>query len=409
MPNDSRSNGNRDRKDGRAGSSRKGEPRPSWREGLQGQSPRPESPIQPGRSTDTGDQVSHKWRDMQRETASERQLPPLPGQQPARSSKSGNGSKAIVFGAILLAIVVAMLILPISPLVGDNDPDPTVTPSLAQATTAPNDVAANATEVPTHAPAETVESDFLVCIDPGHGGWDYGRERMDQAQFGPPWFFESEITLSMSMYLRDELESRGIAVVMTRETGGAVNWPNDDVNGDGQVLDETPQGKIAGMRDELQARINICNEAGADVMISVHLNGFDDQSVGGYEIFYNSKREFATQNQDLAVFLYREMSVAFADLEYASSARGTTDDLNLSANLHEYGAEQFLIMIGPEVRKPEYTIVPTNMPGVVIETLFVTNTNDANFILNPTNQQRLAVGWADGIENYRDRYGDTTP
>ena len=346
---------------------------------------------------------------MQRETASGRELPPLPGQQPKRSSKSGNGSKAIIFGAILLAIVVAMLILPFSPLVGNDDPDPTPTPALAQATTASNAIAANATEVPTRAPAETVESDFLVCIDPGHGGWDYGRERMDRSVFGPPWFFESEVTLSMSLYLRDELESRGIAVVLTRETGGAVNLSNDDINGDGQVLTDTPEGLIAGMRDELQARINICNDSGADIMISVHLNGFDDQSVSGYEIFYNSQREFATQNQDLAVFLYREMSVAFADLEYAAAARGTTDDLNLSANLHEYGAEQFLIMIGPEVRKPEYTIVPTGMPGVVIETLFVSNMNDANFILNPVNQQRLAVGWADGIENYRERYGDTTP
>ncbi len=384
--------------------------RPSWREGLQEQAERREPSAQPQPPLGvSSDRVGHKWRDMASETGSQGELPPLPGQRPPRKSRKARvGNKAIIFGAVLLAIVVGMLVLPFTPLM-DDEPVPTPTAQLAQGITPTAEVPANATEAPTHAPAETVESDFMVCIDPGHGGWDYGRERMDQGVFAPPWFFESEITLSMSYFLRDELESRGIAVVMTRETGGAVNWRNDDVNGDGQVMDTSPQGLIAGMRDETQARINICNEANADIMLSIHLNGFDDQSVGGYEIYYNSQREFAQQNRDLAGFLYREMSVAFADLGYDAAARGTKDDLELSADTHEFGAEQFLLMIGPEVVKPEYTIKPTNMPGVVIETLFVTNTNDANFILNPANQQRLAVGWADGIENYRQQYGDESP
>lgn len=401
MPSESRSNKDRDRKSGRK------DTRASWREGTQ----RADSPIQQTRpaaqSADPSDErISHKWRDMQRETTAEHELPPLPGQQLKRKS-GGGGNKAIIFGAILLVLVAALLIVPFSGILDDDAPEATATPESAVATTAPDDVVAGvATEAPTHAPADTVESEFLVCIDPGHGGWDYGRERMDMATFAPPYFHESEITLSMSFHLRDELESRGIGVVMTRETGGAVNWRNDDVNGDGQVLEDSEQGRIAGQRDELQARINVCNEAGADVMISVHLNGYDDQSIGGYEIFYNSQREFKQQNEDLAVFLYRETSVAFDDLGYAANPRGSTDDLNLSADVHEYGSEQFPLMIGPEVRKPEYTITPTAMPGVIIETLFVTNQNDANFILNPANQQRLAVGWADGIENYRERYGD---
>lgn len=404
MPSDSRSGKDRDKKSGR------NQPRASWREGSR----RAESPIQPQRPTEranaaSSERIGHKWRDMQRETTAEHELPPLPGQQPGRKG-GGNSNKAIIFGAILLLLVAAMLIVPFSGVLDDNDPEPTPTAELAVATTAPTTTTAgDATEAPTHEPADTVESDFLVCIDPGHGGWDYGRERMDMGTFTAPYFHESEVTLSMSYFLRDELESRGIGVVMTRETGGAVNWRNDDVNGDGQILDGSEQGKIAGQRDELQARINICNEAGAEIMVSIHLNGFDDQSVGGYEVFYNSQRDFAQQNVDLAVFLHREMAIAFDDLEYAAANRGYTDDLNLSANVHEYGSEQFPLMIGPEVRKPEYTIVPTAMPGVIIETLFVTNQNDANFILNPANQQRLAVGWADGIENYRERYGDNAP
>jgi len=347
---------------------------------------------------------------MQRQSTEEGALPPLPDREDRRRGKSASsrtGSTAIIIGAILLAAVVGMLVLPFSPLTGDDDADPTSTAEIAEQPIVPTEPSTgDETAVPTNIPAETVESDFLVCIDPGHGGWDHGRERMDMGMFGPPWVYESELTLSMSFFLRDELESRGIAVVMTRETGGAVNWRNEDVNGDGRVLQDTPQGLIDGSRDELQARINICNEAGADIMVSIHLNGSDDQSISGYEVFYNTQREFSDQNRDLAAFLHREMTVAFSDLGYETGNRGYTDDINLSADMHDFGSEQFLIMIGPGGQRPDYTIVPTAMPGVIIETLFVTNTNDANFILNPANQKRLAVGWADGIENFRERYGD---
>lgn len=412
MPSDSRRNGQRPEGERNQRSESGHRSRASWRDGSGSGKNQSETPPRRDREhIDTANDPSHKWRNLQRETQGGDELPPLPDQSSRnrKGGKSGVGSWAIIFGAVLIAIVIGLLILPFGPL-SEDDPAPTPTSDVAQVTAvATEQLTGNETSVPTNQPAETVESDFLVCIDPGHGGWDFGRERMDMSVFGAPWFFESEVTLSMSFSLRDELEGRGIAVVMTRETGGAVNWRNEDINGDGRVLQDTPQGRIDGSRDELQARINICNEAGADIMVSIHLNGYDDQSVSGYEIFYNSQRDFADQNRDLAAFMYREMTVAFDDLGYATTSRGYTDDINLSAATHEYGSEQFLIMIGPGGQRPDYTIVPTAMPGVIVETVFVTNTNDANFILNPANQQRLAVSWADGIEAFRERYGDQAP
>lgn len=385
--------------------------RSSWRDGAE---PQPQTSNeqsrqeQPRHDSGAGAGVGRKWRNLQAGVEPEAgELPPLPGQGNRGSGgRGGVGSRAVIFGAILLAIVVGMLVLPFSPLV-DDDPDPTPTPLVAEVTQiATEETTGEETPVPTNVPAETVDSDFLVCIDPGHGGWDYGRERMDMGEFGPPWFHESEVTLSLAFFLRDELESRNIAVVLTRETGGAVNWRNEDVNGDGRVLTDSVQGRIDGARDELQARVNICNDAGADILVSIHLNGHDDQSINGYEIFFNNQRDFSSQNQDLATFLYREMTVAFGDLDYVTSARGVKDDIDLQADTHEYGSEQFLLMIGPDLQRPEYTFVGSAMPGVIIEAVFVSNTNDANFILNPANQKRLAVAWADGIELYRERHGD---
>lgn len=350
--------------------------------------------------------VGTRWRELRDEYDSEGSLPPLPDQGKKNRRGSGGGNKAIIFGAILFVAVIALAILPLSSLLDNDTPDPSPTAEVAQATEAILTTDGEETPVPTNEPAETVESNFLVCIDPGHGGWDFGRERLEMNEFSAPWFHESEITLSMAYFLRDDLESRGIAVVMTRETGGAVNWRNEDVNGDGRVKTDSEQGKIDGDRDELQARINVCNDAGADIMVSIHLNGSDDQTIEGYEVFWNDSRPFSQQNLDLANFIVREMAVAFNDLGYDAFSRGATNDIDLHNDSNVYGSEQFLILIGPEVVKPEYTIVPSAMPGVIVEALFVTNTDDANFILNPANQKRLAVSWADAIENYRAQYGD---
>ena len=410
MPSDSERDKEQEERN-RTGRSRPSGKRSSWRSGAGDPKQPDDSQGQQDRSQPSDgptSQIGRKWRSMHPETEPEGDLPPLPDQSARRGGGRGGGvgSRAIIFGAVLLAVVVGMLFLPFSPLV-DDGPDPTPTALVAHVTEiATESATGEETPVPTNEPDETVDSDFLVCIDPGHGGWDFGRERMNMERYSAPWFHESEVTLSLGFFLRDELEDRGIAVVMTRETGGAVNWRNEDVNGDGRVLTDTPQGRIDGQRDELQARINICNDAGADILISIHLNGHDDQSINGYEIFYNSQREFTEQNRDLAAFLYREMTVAFDDLEYVTSARGYKDDIELNAEVHEFGSEQFLLMIGPDLQRPEYTLVPSAMPGVIIEAVFVSSTNDANFILNPANQKRLAVGWADGIEQYRERHGD---
>jgi N-acetylmuramoyl-L-alanine amidase len=47
------------------------------------------------------------------------------------------------------------------------------------------------------------------------------------------------------------------------------------------------------------------------------------------------------------------------------------------------------------------------MPGVFVEPVFISNQNDANFIVNPDNQQLLITAYADGIEKFlADQTGD---
>src|SRR5699024_8173089 len=88
-----------------------------------------------------------------------------------------------------------------------------------------------------------------------------------------------------------------------------------------------------------------------------------------------------------------------------TQARGVKDDqTDLDAEMHEFGSEEHLVLTGPAVNNPDYTIVPSEMPGVFIEPVFITNQEDANFIVLPENQQVLAEAYAEGIMNYFEQY-----
>lgn len=106
-------------------------------------------------------------------------------------------------------------------------------------------------------PAES--TGLAVVIDAGHGGWDGG--------VSAGGVKESELNLELAKSLADELERRGIAVVMTR---------TDDV-----ALGETK-------RSDMEARAQTIRSSRAECVISMHLNSFPMQpSRRGIQVFYD--------------------------------------------------------------------------------------------------------------------------
>ena len=120
---------------------------------------------------------------------------------------------------------------------------------------------------------------IVVAIDPGHGGClDWGVP--DPSERGVEWA-EKTLTLGIADRLRALLEADGIGVVMMREGDEALagdDYPDlgctgpdwRDVDGDGNAGFEE-SGRIR-TRDELQARIDRANLAGADAFVSIHIN-----------------------------------------------------------------------------------------------------------------------------------------
>jgi N-acetylmuramoyl-L-alanine amidase len=219
----------------------------------------------------------------------------------------------------------------------------------------------------------------IVCIDPGHGGEDLGNVRVENGRIV---LQEKDIVLEHSLMLAERLRAQGFEVVLTRETDTEVNPSNEDVNGDGEVAPEGGPARTDQL-DDLQARVNICNLAAADLLVSVHYNGAENEFLSGYEVWFNDDREFSGRSQAFATFMHEALAEAYANADYDAADRGI-------------GIEEHVVT-GPE-RPGE--LVPSEMPGAVIEGLFLSNDEDAAFIRSEIADETLVGAYEQAITRY---------
>ncbi len=149
----------------------------------------------------------------------------------------------------------------------------------------------------------------IVCIDPGHGGEDLGNVRVENGRIV---LQEKDFVLEHSLMLAERLREKGFEVVLTRETDTEVNPSNEDVNGDGEVAPEGGPARTEQL-DDLQARVNICNLAAADLLVSVHYNGAENEFLSGYEVWFNDDREFSGRSEAFATFMHEALAEAYAE------------------------------------------------------------------------------------------------
>jgi N-acetylmuramoyl-L-alanine amidase CwlD len=179
----------------------------------------------------------------------------------------------------------------------------------------------------------------LIVIDPGHGGSDSGAMHNG--------LVEKDLTLDISQRLRVLLLARGWQVKMTRDDDSDVYAPNDSA------------------RDELQARDDVANNAGARIFVCVHINSFTSSSLSGTTTYY-----------------YKDTDLPLAQAIHARliAALGTKDD---------------------GVRKENfYVLHHSRMPATLIETAFLSNPDDAALLRSPAFLQKVADSIAAGIGDY---------
>jgi N-acetylmuramoyl-L-alanine amidase len=313
-----------------------------------------------------------------------------------------NQPEDVARGAIVLLIAAIIAILIVGVRLGAQrftappptpTPIPTATPlSTATPTPAPptpTPLPQAPTPTPVPVPVTSVDEDYaqdgrnIICLDPGHGGKDLGNVRVVNDKIV---LQEKDLTLKYALDLAQRLRDKGFEVVLTREKDTEVNPSNEDVNGDGVVADDSGQANTDQL-DDLQARVNICNLASADLLVSIHINGAENVFLSGYEVWFNDKRSFSGRSEEFATLMHTALGKAFAAAGYDANDRGI-------------GIEDHAVT-GPA--RPG-KLVPSEMPGSVVETLFLSNDDDAAFIATDKATDAIVGAYEEAITQYFDVY-----
>lgn len=240
----------------------------------------------------------------------------------------------------------------------------------------------------------------VVCLDPGHGGSDRGFSR---GPFGEmPGMEEATLVLQHAWDLEARLEQRGFEVVMTRRDDRAVNADGADVNGDGRTAgDDVPGNDRFATLDDIQARIDICNAARADLLVSMHVNGYTTQKPRGYETWFTRERPFGDRSAAFATLAYAHMKEQFHNIGYilpAEEERGVNPDTAANVMM-EHSLFKHFIITGPAVPG---AVDPSDMPGAIVEALFVSNDGDAYVLASPEGRNAIVTAYENAIVEYFD-------
>lgn len=272
--------------------------------------------------------------------------------------------------------------------VASETPRPTDTAQLPTSTPRPSrtpTVTPSLTATPLASKTPTVPLP-LIAIDPGHGGIDLGARHFD-AQGHMDWN-EAQVNLDLALRLRDLLVGRGYRVMMTRDGDYSVHEVGEDVNGDGHheyVVDEN------------QARIDLINEAGADLLLSIHQNAYEGQGaedVGGTVTYYCGHRPFSDRSLRFAQLVQRALIETFQSLGHDIRDRGVQSDLELQTADHP---GRHIILLGP---KTERIVRPCQVPGILSESLFITHRREAELARDSAALDAIAKSFADAIDAY---------
>jgi N-acetylmuramoyl-L-alanine amidase len=180
-------------------------------------------------------------------------------------------------------------------------------------------------------PRVSVLKGVRVAIIAGHGGSDPGA-------ISKRGHKEKDLTLAIAKRLQNLLREKGAVALLNRE------------GDEGMSLDD-------------QAQFAESNKA--DLLVSVHLNSFVNETASGAETFY------------------------YKPVDYAL-AKSVHEELIKITGQKDRGLRKSML----------HNLNHTTMPGVLIEPLFMSNPREEKLILTPEFQQKLVQGIVTGLERY---------
>jgi N-acetylmuramoyl-L-alanine amidase len=216
-----------------------------------------------------------------------------------------------------------------------------------------------------------------VVIDPGHGGHDHGTE-------GPHGLLEKDLVLDVAQRLGKLIEDRmGAEVIYTRTDDTFI---------------------------PLEGRTALANEKKADLFLSIHANSSPVPRITGVETYYLSltdskeAKDVAARENDasqLSVFELRDLiqKITLNDkVEESKEFAG-----RLQTALYAFSARSFPAEKNRGIKKaPFVVLIGAQMPSVLAEIGFVSNSREEALLKKPDYRQKLAEALFRGVSRYAD-------
>lgn len=225
----------------------------------------------------------------------------------------------------------------------------------------------------------------VVVIDAGHGGKDPGAIGITGAK-------EKDINLKIALKLGKQIKEKmpDVKVVYTRE--------------DDRFIELFKRGKIA-------------NEANGKLFVSIHCNSLDKKSssVRGFEVYLlrpgRTKEAIEIAEFENSVIKlednpdkYKQLTdenfilVSMAHSAYMRYSEKFSDVLNSNWNKYVNIPSRGVKQAG------FYVLVGASMPGVLVETGFLSNKNDEAILKSSKGQTDIANAIFNSIKSYRTHY-----
>lgn len=181
-----------------------------------------------------------------------------------------------------------------------------------------------------------------IVLDPGHG-YTSSTGDFDTGAVGNAGTKESSVNLSIALKVKTLLEADGARVVLTR---------TDDSSKDNA---------------DLVTRVQIANGSGADLFLAIHQDASDERlSTGGPQTHY-----WFDRSKTLATLIQKQLI----------SVLGRTDR----------GAQKTSLYLVSHV---------DTMPAVLVESAFISNSEEERLLRDDSFQQKIAKGIVDAIVEY---------
>ncbi len=236
-----------------------------------------------------------------------------------------------------------------------------------------------------------------VFLDAGHGGIDPGAIGTTESGH---IIYEADETLPVELDAMTLLRAKGFRVVVSRTRASTVSRLGPGDVSDGVLT-------LQGAHDDVVARDVCANDAKASVLVGIYFDaGGSPQDAGGLTA-YDVDRPFSASNVTLASLLQTDVLAEMNAHGWGIPNDGALPDSNLGSFVGnptpggiagEAAAYGHLLLIGPAMAG--FFSTPSEMPGAVIEPLYITDPFEGSIAATGQDQRVIARGIVLAIEQF---------